>query len=61
MAIAVAGAHNFRLLCRRAITVRKTIDLLKCIENRASLLHNDSDFHPMTRYLGLRELIGRER
>jgi predicted nucleic acid-binding protein len=32
-----------------------------CIENRASLLHNDSDFHPMTRYLGLRQFIGRER
>jgi hypothetical protein len=32
-----------------------------CIENRASLLHNDSDFHPMTRYLGLREFIGREK
>ena len=63
-AIAVAGARNFRFLRRRGITVRKTIDLLIgtwCIENRASLLHNDSDFHPMTRYLGLREFIGRER
>ena len=63
-AIAVAGARNFRFLRRRGITVRRTIDLLIgtwCIENRASLLHNDSDFHPMTRYLGLREFIGRER
>ena len=62
-AIAVAGARNFRFLRRRGITVRKTIDLLIgiwCIENRASLLHNDSDFHPMIRYLGLREFIGRE-
>ena len=62
--IAVASARNFRFLRRRGITVRKTIDLLIgtwCIENRASLLHNDSDFHPMTRYLGLREFIGRER
>ena len=62
--IAVAGARNFRFLRRRGITVRKTIDLLIgtwCIKNRASLLHNDSDFHPMTRYLGLREFIGRER
>src|SRR6516165_8787625 len=59
-----AGARNFRFLRRRGITVRKTIALLIgtwCIENRASLLHNDSDFHPMTRYLGLREFIGRER
>jgi len=62
--IAVAGARNYRFLRRRGITVRKTIDLLIgtwCIENRASLLHNDSDFHPMTRYLGLREFIGREK
>jgi predicted nucleic acid-binding protein len=63
-AIAVAGARNFRFLRRRGITVRKIIDLLIgtwCIENRASLLNNDSDFHPMTRHLGLREFIGRER
>lgn len=58
-AIAVAAARNFRSLRRRGITVRKTIDLLIgawCIENRAPLLHNDSDFHPMARYLGLVEL-----
>jgi predicted nucleic acid-binding protein len=58
-AIAVAAAGNFRSLRRRGITVRKTIDLLIgtwCIENRRPLLHNDSDFHPMVRYLGLIEL-----
>jgi predicted nucleic acid-binding protein len=57
-AIAVAAARNFRFLRRHGITVRKTIDLLIgtwCIENRAPLLHNDSDFQPMARYLGLRE------
>ena len=58
-AIAVAAAHNFRSLRRRGITMRKTIDLLIgtwCIENRAPLLHNDSDFRPMARHLGLIEL-----
>ena len=58
-AIAVAAAGNFRSLRRRGITVRKTIDLLIgtwCIENRRPLLHNDSDFRPMARYLGLIEL-----
>jgi predicted nucleic acid-binding protein len=58
-AIAVVAAGNFRSLRRRGITVRKTIDLLIgtwCIENRRPLLHNDSDFHPMARYLGLIEL-----
>jgi predicted nucleic acid-binding protein len=63
-AIAVTSARNSRFLRRRGNTVRKTIDLLIgtwCIENRAALLHNDSDFHPMARYLGLREFTGRDR
>jgi predicted nucleic acid-binding protein len=60
-AIAVVAARNFRSLRRRGITVRKTIDLLIgtwCIENRRPLLHNDSDFRPMARHLGLIELPG---
>ena len=55
-AIAVLAARNFRSLRRRGITVRKTIDLLIgawCIEHRRPLLHNDSDFRPMARHLGL--------
>ena len=58
-AIAVVAARNFRSLRRRGITIRKTIDLLIgtwCIENRRPLLHNDSDFHPMARHLGLIEV-----
>jgi predicted nucleic acid-binding protein len=58
-AIAVAAARNFRSLRRHGITVRKTIDLLIgtwCIENRRPLLHNDGDFRPMARHLGLIEL-----
>ncbi len=57
-AIAVAAARNFRHLRRRGITVRKTIDLLIgtwCMENRRPLLHNDNDFRPMARHLGLIE------
>jgi predicted nucleic acid-binding protein len=57
-AIAVAAARNFRSLRKRGITVRKTIDLLIgtwCIEHRRPLLHNDSDFRPMARHLGLIE------
>jgi predicted nucleic acid-binding protein len=57
--IAVAAARNFRFLRRHGITIRKTIDLLIgtwCIENGSALLHNDSDFRPMARYLGLMEL-----
>ena len=57
--MAVVAARNFRSLRRRGIAVRKTIDLLIgtwCIENRRPLLHNDSDFRPMARHLGLIEL-----
>lgn len=57
--IAIQAARNFRFLGRRGITVRKTIDLLIgtwCIENRQPLLHNDSDFRPMARHLGLVEV-----
>jgi len=58
-ATAVAAARNFRSLRRRGITVRKTIDMLIgtwCIENAMPLLHNDSDFRPMARHLGLIEV-----
>lgn len=54
--IAVTAAANYRRLRARGVTVRKTIDLLIgtwCIENRLPLLHNDRDFEPMTRHLGL--------
>jgi predicted nucleic acid-binding protein len=58
-AIAVAAARNFRTLRGRGITIRKTIDLIIgawCIEHRQPLLHNDRDFHPMAKYLGLVEM-----
>ncbi len=58
-AIAVLAARHFRSLRKRGVTIRKTIDLLIgtwCIENRRPLLHNDSDFRPMARHLGLIEV-----
>jgi hypothetical protein len=58
-AIAIAAARNFRSLRRRGIAIRKTIDLLIgtwCIENDRPLLHNDRDFRPMARHLGLIEV-----
>jgi predicted nucleic acid-binding protein len=57
--IAVRAASHFRSLRRHGITIRKTIDLLIgtwCIENRRPLLHNDGDFRPMARHLGLIEV-----
>ena len=55
-AIAVQAARNFRTLRQNGITVRKTIDVLIatfCIENGYALIHNDRDFDPMERILGL--------
>ncbi len=55
--IALAAAENYRLLRLRGITVRKTIDCLIatfCIRHRHELLHDDRDYAPFARYLGLR-------
>jgi predicted nucleic acid-binding protein len=57
--IAALAARNFRTLHRRGVTIRTTIDLLIgswCILNRMPLLHNDNDFRPMARHLGLIEV-----
>ncbi|MBE1425975.1 putative nucleic acid-binding protein [Desulfomicrobium macestii] len=57
--MAIAAAQNYRILRRKGITVRKTIDVLIatfCIENGVELIHNDRDFDPMEQVLGLRVL-----
>jgi len=56
-AIAIQAAINFRLLRRRGVTVRKTIDTVIatwCIESAYELLHSDRDFEPFVKHLGLR-------
>jgi predicted nucleic acid-binding protein len=55
--LAVASATNYRLLRKRGITIRKTIDCLIatfCLLEGHSLLHNDRDFEPFEKYLGLK-------
>lgn len=55
--IAVKAAQNFRRLRALGITVRKTIDTViatRCIESGYALLHDDRDFEPFSRHLGLR-------
>jgi predicted nucleic acid-binding protein len=55
-AVALEAAGNYRLLRRRGITVRKTIDILIgtfCIVNGLSLLHADRDFDALEEHLGL--------
>jgi predicted nucleic acid-binding protein len=55
--IAVQAAKNFRTLRKLGITVRKTIDTViatRCIESGYDLLHDDRDFDPFAKHLGLR-------
>jgi len=57
--IAVQSATNYRLLRKKGITVRKTIDVMigtYCIENEITLLHDDHDFNPIEQILGLNVL-----
>jgi predicted nucleic acid-binding protein len=54
--LAVRAARNYRTLRGLGITIRKTADIIIgtfCIENRHALLHDDRDFAPMERHLGL--------
>jgi predicted nucleic acid-binding protein len=50
-------ARNYRILRGLGITIRKTADVIIgtfCIERRHTLLHDDRDFDPMEKHLGLR-------
>jgi predicted nucleic acid-binding protein len=54
--LAIQSARNFRLLRKRGIAVRKTIDCFiatYCIETGVHLLHADRDFDPFEKHLGL--------
>jgi predicted nucleic acid-binding protein len=58
--IAIQAAKNFRALRSRGVTVRKTIDSIiatRCIESGYDLLHNDRDFDPFAKHLGLRVVV----
>jgi hypothetical protein len=53
---AVEAARLYRRLRDRGVTVRKAIDMIIgafCIVNGYALLHDDRDFEPMERHLGL--------
>ena len=57
--IAIKAARNYRLLRKKGITIRKTIDVIiatYCIENNFTLLHNNKDFLPMEKHLGLKTI-----
>jgi predicted nucleic acid-binding protein len=53
---AIQAAKNFRVLREFGVTVRKTIDSViatRCIKSGYDLLHNDRDFDPFVKHLGL--------
>ena len=58
--VAVEAARNYVTLRAKGITIRKTIDTLiatRCILNGFDLLHNDRDFLPFEKHLGLKSVI----
>lgn len=55
--LAIKSADNFRLLRKKGVTVRKTIDVLIatfCIEKNLPLLHSDKDFEPFHKHMKLK-------
>ncbi|HHH52443.1 MAG TPA: PIN domain nuclease [Bacteroidetes bacterium] len=57
--IAIKSAGNYRKLRKKGITVRKTIDVIIgtfCISENIPLLHDDKDFEPMVKHLGLKSI-----
>ena len=57
--VALQSAQNYRILRKKGITVRKTIDIIigtYCIIEDLSLLHDDQDFKPIVKYLSLKAL-----
>jgi predicted nucleic acid-binding protein len=55
--IAVKSAKNYRILRKKGVTVRKTIDVIIatfCIFSDLPLLHSDRDFNPKEKHLNLK-------
>ena len=54
------AAEAYRFLRRKGVTIRNSVDCMiasVAIENDILLLHNDRDFVPIEKYLGLKVLI----
>ena len=59
--LALTAANNYRLLRRKGITVRGTIDVIIatwCVMNDIPLIHADRDFEGMEKWLGLKRWEG---
>jgi predicted nucleic acid-binding protein len=62
--IAIQAAVHFRKLRKLGVTIRKTIDSIiatRCLDRGYELLHNDRDFDPFVKHLGLHEVLSRQQ
>jgi predicted nucleic acid-binding protein len=58
--ICLQAARHYRVLRAKGATVHKTIDVIiatACIAWDFELLHNDRDFDPLQKFLGLRTVV----
>ena len=58
--LALSSAENYRILRKKGITIRKTIDCYiasYCISKDIPLLHSDRDFDPFVEHLGLKSIF----
>jgi len=54
--LAIKSAENYRFLRKKGVFVRKTFDVIIgtfCIHHNISLLYDDQDFDPLTKFLKL--------
>ena len=52
-------AYNYRVLRKKGLTIRKSIDIIIatfCILENHALLFSDKDFRPFVKHLGLRDV-----
>ena len=58
--IALKSAANIRILRKKGVSVRKTINTIiatYCIDNKLPLLYSDKDFQPFQNYLKLQNAL----
>jgi len=58
--LALKSADNFRFLKTKGYSIKRTTDCLIatfCIENNHFILHNDKDFIPFEKLLGLKNVL----
>ncbi|RUA34020.1 MAG: VapC toxin family PIN domain ribonuclease [Bacteroidetes bacterium] len=57
--LALSSANNYRILRKKGLTIRKTVDVFIatfCIENNISLLQDDKDFEPFITLFNLKSI-----